>query len=111
MVPEVTSESLEKMGGGEEGVRGRQEKDLKITPPPNLRIPMVTARGAFVTWCLISHSLRFSLPAASLSCLCSIPLLLVLNNRVEFQNKFYTGAGYKFSPFSFKQSLDGTAEE
>ncbi|MXQ90472.1 hypothetical protein E5288_WYG016053 [Bos mutus] len=30
---------------------------------------------------------------------------------VEFQNKFYTGAGYKFSPFSFKQIVDGTAEE
>ncbi|NWH25684.1 V-type proton ATPase 116 kDa subunit a 4 isoform X1 [Grus americana] len=30
---------------------------------------------------------------------------------VEFQNKFYVGAGYKFSPFSFKYIIDGTAEE
>uniref|UniRef100_A0A8C0FEB4 V-type proton ATPase subunit a n=1 Tax=Bubo bubo TaxID=30461 RepID=A0A8C0FEB4_BUBBB len=30
---------------------------------------------------------------------------------VEFQNKFYVGAGYKFSPFSFKHIIDGTAEE
>ncbi|KAM8815558.1 V-type proton ATPase 116 kDa subunit a 4 isoform 2-T7 [Rhynchonycteris naso] len=30
---------------------------------------------------------------------------------VEFQNKFYIGAGHKFSPFSFKNILDGIAEE
>ncbi|XP_020853781.1 V-type proton ATPase 116 kDa subunit a 4 [Phascolarctos cinereus] len=30
---------------------------------------------------------------------------------VEFQNKFYTGSGCKFTPFSFKEILDGTAEE
>uniref|UniRef100_A0A8B9BMV9 V-type proton ATPase subunit a n=1 Tax=Anser brachyrhynchus TaxID=132585 RepID=A0A8B9BMV9_9AVES len=30
---------------------------------------------------------------------------------VEFQNKFYVGAGYKFSPFSFTHIIDGTVEE
>lgn len=30
---------------------------------------------------------------------------------VEFQNKFYEGAGSKFSPFSFKHVLEGAAEE
>lgn len=33
------------------------------------------------------------------------------HHRVEFQNKFYEGAGSKFSPFSFKLVLEGAAEE
>lgn len=30
---------------------------------------------------------------------------------VEFQNKFYSGTGYMFSPFSFQRLLDGSADE
>ncbi|MBN3325774.1 VPP4 ATPase, partial [Atractosteus spatula] len=30
---------------------------------------------------------------------------------VEFQNKFYTGTGYKFSPFDFKRVLSGSEED
>lgn len=31
--------------------------------------------------------------------------------RVEFQNKFYTGQGFKFLPFTFESILDGSFEE
>ena len=30
--------------------------------------------------------------------------------RVEFQNKFYTGLGHKFQPFSFRLILSGEIE-
>ena len=38
-------------------------------------------------------------------------LLLLFLFRVEFQNKFYQGTGYKFQPFFFKLILTGQIEE
>lgn len=82
---------------------------LTVGSRRNLRSQL---RGRQVSWPPFSHGCHIlvsglaSGPAREQA---GWPSLLL--PRVEFQNKFYMGAGYKFSPFSFKHIIDGTAEE
>ncbi|CAB1312159.1 unnamed protein product [Coregonus sp. 'balchen'] len=41
----------------------------------------------------------------------TVCILLIMEGLVEFQNKFYTGQGFKFVPFSFESILEGRFDE
>lgn len=63
------------------------------------------------------------LPELSSTFFCCIPaaclvfpnwaffFFFAFSSRVEFQNKFYSGQGFKFLPFTFQFILDGRVEE
>ncbi|KAG9342368.1 hypothetical protein JZ751_016362 [Albula glossodonta] len=42
----------------------------------------------------------------SVFALLTVSILLLMEGLVEFQNKFYSGSGYKLSPFSFTSSMN-----
>lgn len=57
------------------------------------------------------HALRLHWYAIVQPCLTNAVLIsLSLAHRVEFQNKFYMGDGYKFKPFSYQTILSGEEE-
>lgn len=73
--------------------------DSAFTPPHQPNLPAIITTSPTLLSCT-------TLPGH-----CFSDWLFIFFFRVEFQNKFYSGQGFKFLPFTFESILDGRFEE